>query len=302
MTWALIVVLVLTVALLAVGYYFMTVAVYPKVFTPEQVYKTEIDKKGFAAEELNSWPSQEVDLESRFGYRLRGAYFPIDGSQKTLVISHGITWSSLGMIQYIPMFRKHGFNVLVYDLRNHGRSGGKNTTFGFYEKYDLKTMVDWALAQLEPGGKVGTMGVSLGAVTSIQHAAIDPRLAFVIPECPFSDLQRLFAYRLNEEYHLPPFPLLNLGSLWSQMMTGMRFEAISPERDIQAIEAPVFLITTKGDNYVPWKMSVELYEHKTHGYRKLWLAPKGKHAQAWKENQAEYERQIDEFLQEIGMA
>ncbi len=301
MPWLLIVFIALLALLLAAGYYFMTQAVYPKVFSPEQVYQSEIEKGGFRPEELNAWPSQEVRLQSPFGYSLWGLYFPLEGSQKTLIISHGITWASMGMAQYIPMFRKHGFNVLIYDLRNHGRSGGKNTTFGFKEKYDLKAVVDWAMAHLGPRGKVGTMGVSLGAVTTIQHAVIDPRVSFLIPECPFSDLQRLFAYRLNAEYHLPPFPLLYLGSLWSQTLTGMRFGAISPVRDIEQVQAPVFLIHTKGDDYVPWKMSVELYEHKTHGYRKLWLAPTGAHAQAWKENKLEYERQIDQFLQEIGM-
>ncbi len=70
---------------------------------------------------------------------------------------------------------------------------------------------------------------------------------------------------------------------------------------MRQIEAPVFLVHTQGDDYVPWQMSVELYESKTHGYRKLWLAPNGVHAQAWKKNKHEYEQQIDEFLHEIGM-
>ncbi len=288
--------------LLAAGYYFMTLAVYPKVFKPEQVYQSEIERGGFRAEDFNSWPSQELDIPSPFGYRLRGLYFPIVGSQKTVIISHGITWGSIGMVQFIPMFRKHGFNVLIYDLRNHGRSGGKNTTFGFYEKYDLKSMVDWAFAALGPQGKVGTMGISLGAVTSIQHAAIDQRLSFVVSECPFSDLQRLFAFRLHEEYRLPPFPLMHLGSLWSRVLTGMSFGEISPVLDIEKIETPIFLVHTKEDDYVPWKMSVELYEHKVRGYRRLWLAPIGKHALAWKKNKAEYEQEMDTFLEEIGLA
>ncbi len=301
MPWLLIVVLALAALLLGVGYYFMALAVYPKVNTPEQVVQAEIERGGFRQEDLNAWASRDVQVQSPFGYTLCGHYFSMPGSQKTVVISHGITWGCFGMLQYVPMFRKHGFNVLIYDLRNHGHSGGKNTTFGFYEKYDLKVMLDWSLAQLGPEGKVGSMGVSLGAVTTIQHAAIDPRVAFVIPECPFSDLQQLFAYRLKREYHLGPFPLLNLGSLWSRLLTGMSFGAVSPVRDIEKIAVPVFLVTTMGDDYVPWKMSEELYEHKSQGYRKLWLAPNGKHAQAWKENRAEYEREMDQFLDEIGM-
>lgn len=302
MLWIPITILLLAALLLAGGYHFMTLAVYPKVYSSEYVYQAEVERGALAPEEYNRWPRQELSIHSPFGYPLRALYFPIQGSQKTVIISHGITWNLYGMVQYMPMFRKRGFNVLIYDLRNHGRSGGKNTTFGFYEKQDLKAVFDWALAQLGPEGRVGTMGVSLGAVTSIQHAAIDPRVAFVIPDCPFSDLVRLFTCRLRLEYRLPPFPLLNLGNFWSRLLTGMSFGEVSLLDDMQKITAPVFLVHTRQDDYIPCEMALELYEHKQQGYRKLWLAPNGAHAEAYWKNRTEYEQQLGDFLTAIELA
>lgn len=42
------------------------------------------------------------------------------------------------MIIIGQMYVKMGFQVILIDLRGHGLSEGSFTTFGFYEKYDLK--------------------------------------------------------------------------------------------------------------------------------------------------------------------
>lgn len=64
---------------------------------------------------------------------------------------------------------------MIYDLRHHGDSGGPNTTFGYYEKEDFKTIVDWVEERLDKDAIIGTHGESMGAAISIQQAAIDKR-------------------------------------------------------------------------------------------------------------------------------
>ncbi len=70
----------------------------------------------------------------------------------------------------------------------------------------LQILVDWAFQQLDETGIVGTHGESLGAATTLQHAAIDKRISFAIADCPFSDLTELLKYRFKEDYHLPALP------------------------------------------------------------------------------------------------
>jgi pimeloyl-ACP methyl ester carboxylesterase len=297
--WIGIILLVLVILLLAAGYYLARVAIYPKVFTPEEIYRGEMEK-GYSIEEIiNTWPKKEVQIHSPAGYDLNALYLPLGDSQKTVILNHGITMGLFQMIVFSSIFRRHGFNVLVYDLRNHGRSGGENTTFGFYEKHDLKAVVDWAFNQLKPGGKIGTMGLSLGAATALQHAAIDPRLSFIIVDCPYSNIFELFRFRLKEDYHLPAFPILHIGMWLIWFITSARLQSISPRDEVEKFDTPLLIIHGQEDTYIKPEMSVELYEHKTRGIRKLWLAPNAGHAESYDKNPEEYARQVQAFLEEI---
>jgi uncharacterized protein len=291
---------VVMLVLVLVGYYFARVIIYPKTLRIEDSYRIVVEAGRLVEAEFGALPKRELFVPSPYGYTLYGFYIPCEGSQKTAIIVHGITCTLYDSVKYLNLFRKRGFNVLLYEQRNHGRNARKNTTYGFYEKYDLKAIVDWAFARLGPGGVVGTMGESLGAATVLQHSAIDPRVAFVIADCPYSDLTVLFRFRLKTDYHLVPFPLLNLADLFCRLMTGFSFAKVSPIRDIAAVKTPIFWVHGEHDVYILPQMSVDMYNAKRLGIKKLFIAPNAGHAEAFWNNQREYDRQVGEFLAEAG--
>lgn len=286
------------VFILGIGFFFCTRIIYPHVYTVDYTYQHEVDDGKINDAEYKALPKQEVRIPSPYGYNLFAVYLPQNGAQKTVVMSHGITWSLFGMVKYMNCFYKRGYNVLFYDLRHHGRSGGPNTTFGYYEKHDLKAVVDWAFAQLGPQGKVGTFGESLGAATTLQHAAMDPRLAFVSLDCPFADLRRLLTFRLKEDFHLPlPF-LVDLASFWSGILSGMTINKVSPIAGIANIQAPMLFLHGANDTYIPPEHSMDMVKA-ANGRAQFYLAPNAGHAEAFWKNQEEYDRVVGEFLASV---
>lgn len=296
----LIVIIVLMLLWFAVGYLFSNIAIHPRTLETQETYDIEIKEGVFEEEELKSWNGEEVRIKSPYGYELFGIFFKGKNADKAVIINHGITYTLYGSIKYARMFLKRGYNVLVYDNRNHGRSGGTNTTFGKYEKYDLKACTDWVFERLGSDCKVGIHGESLGAGICLQNAAIDDRLSFVIADCPYSDLSELLTTRLKIEFKLPTAPIVPMASFVTKMRCGMSFRDVSPIKDMDKIKTPIFYIHGLADDYIPNEMSVAMYNKKI-GIKKLYLAPEAGHAKSYSVDKVEYERQVNEFLDEINM-
>lgn len=70
------------------------------------------------------------------------------------------------------LFIKKGWNVLIYDHRRHGESGGKTTSYGHYEKFDLQTVVNWLKNEVGESLILGIHGESMGAVTTLLYGGM----------------------------------------------------------------------------------------------------------------------------------
>jgi pimeloyl-ACP methyl ester carboxylesterase len=61
------------------------------------------------------------------------------------------------------------FTVYAFDLRGHGRSGGR-CTFGDREVLDVEAVLD--VARAEGHSRIATVGASMGGIAVIRHAAL----------------------------------------------------------------------------------------------------------------------------------
>lgn len=296
MIFVFITITILVLALPLVGYIFATLVIYPKRYGYEETRQIETDKGRMDPQQFAAWEKEEFFIPTPHGYDLHAMFFPMPGSRRGVILTHGITYTLFGSVKYMPIFRELGFNILIYDLRHHGKSGGPNATFGFYEKYDLQSVMDWMIQRLGPDAVIGTHGESMGASISLQHAAIDPRTAFVIEDCGYSDLTGQLTYRLGVEYFLPPFPLLSLANLATRLLSGMSFEQVSPIATIGQVSAPVLFIHGEQDGYILPQMARDLYAKKAKGPRVLYLASDAHHAEAFTANPQAYREQVRAFL------
>jgi len=106
----------------------------------------------------------------------------------TVVILHGTGESKANYLDMGKKLAKRGFDVVLIDLRRHGRSTGKYITCGAKEKLDVKDVVDTLIAEKKIIAKpLYVFGVTFGGATAIQYAAIEPSVCGVVAIAPWKD-------------------------------------------------------------------------------------------------------------------
>lgn len=281
----------------ALGVYFSNRLMYIKKKEAELILEREKSAGRFQPLDFEALPKREIHIKSPFGYYLKALLAEPHRTNRYVIICHGVTENKINSIKYMNLFLNRGFNVLIYDHRRHGESGGNTTSYGHYEKFDLKAVVDWLREDVGPLLELGIHGESMGAATMLLYAGmIEDGANFYIADCPFSNFQEQLAYRLKTEMKLPPKIFLPLGDLFLRIRDRYSIKEVSPITVIQNIKNPVLFIHSKKDDYILPSMTIDLYEKKI-GPKKLYLANYGVHAQSLNENKVDYERAIDEFLE-----
>ncbi len=294
--WILFTVVVAVVILLfAIAYHFTNVSYLPKKWALADTYEKAVEKGQIDPQVFEAMEKEEISVPSAYGYDLDGLWMPVEDSNRTAIICHGYTMNKFGSMKYTHVFRRMGFNVLIYDHQFHGKSGGDLCTMGFREKNDLKTMVDWLEKKVGLGGTLVTHGESMGGGTVLMHAAMDHRVSAVVSDCAFADTKDVFAYRLKADYGLPAFPLLYMASFISKLRVGAYYYEISPWSVIDQVTIPVLFINGTADDYVPMSHTATLFDRKP-GVKELHMVEGAGHALAYEADPGAYEAVVEGFL------
>ena len=125
-------------------------------------------------------------------------------SKGTIVLLHGINEEKTRYIGIVDRVARKGYDVVVPDLRYHGKSTGECITYGAKEKHDIKAVMDELIRTRQVSPKIIVYGFTLGGAVAIQYAAIDERVQGVMALAPYKDMrsitQRLFLLITEEDF------------------------------------------------------------------------------------------------------
>lgn len=168
-------------------------------------------------------------------------------SDKTVILIHGYSDAKVGAIAWAPMFHRLGFNILAYDQRAHGRSGGIHSTGGFYEREDLDQLLDDLLARFPAHTrKIILFGISLGATAAAAVAARQRDIAAAILESPYADYCQAFGV-LGDAQGSPGRVFQRLACWLAQKKSGADFAQVRPAELIAAVPGPLMVIQSEND-------------------------------------------------------
>ena len=177
------------------------------------------------------------------GIRIAGWYIPAaDGAPPTgptVVMVHGFGGNKSSNLPYALGLHEH-FNIVAFDQRNEGRSGGTSTTGGVLEQNDVRAMIDWVERTKHPE-HLGSFGVSLGAAAALAEASQDPRVEAIALDSMHTRIVYQVEQRLKQHKH-PPYPGTWAAFLGAWLRSGVWIGDADPADTIGGMgERPIML-------------------------------------------------------------
>jgi pimeloyl-ACP methyl ester carboxylesterase len=250
-------------------------------------------------------PFEEVQFPARDGLRLSGWFIPTgesaaetefetDSAAPTLIFVHSWPWNRLGtaaetvfndipgsspiqLIHLAQSLQRRGYNILMFDLRNHGQSAtSPPVTFGLREADDLLGALDFLIRREDVDQqRIGVISFAMGANATIFALPRTDALRAVVAVQPASPAK--FSSRYAYSLFGPLGSLvLRLAHLIYLIVGGLRFSAIEPAfAAAGAGDTPVLYVQGTGDRWGSIDNVKYIARHTPNAVRPLYVETNG---------------------------
>jgi uncharacterized protein len=198
--------------------------------------------------------------------------------RRTLLFFHGNAGNISHRLDSLRIFAGLGLDVLIFDYRGYGQSGGRPSEEGTYR--DATAAWHWLTRErgLHPG-QVVLFGRSLGAAVAVDLATRTAPAGLIV-ELAFTSVPDLGA-------ELYPF-------LPVRLLSRYRYDNL---RRIGSVRAPVLVVHSRGDEIVPFHHGQALFAAAQEPKRFLEL--QGGHKDGFLVSEVAYRRGLAEFLDSL---
>jgi pimeloyl-ACP methyl ester carboxylesterase len=247
---------------------------------------------------------RDVQFRSREGQvSLTGWFLPAGTSTATVIMVPGYAHHRLfdaGSLLVARALVLHGFNVLTFDPRATGRSGGSMVTVGDNEQYDVLGAVDY-LKRRFAGRllRIGVLGYSANGTASLLAGSKDPAdIRAIVTDSAIAALYPYILDHADTWTHLPAFPMNQLIAWETPLLTGLDPHDVSAVAAVRQMpHTAIFFIAGTADTIVPDGNTLTLYDAATTRHKQLWLVPNGGHAASYLQQPRAYEQKVVAFFQ-----
>lgn len=212
-------------------------------------------------------------LQTADGIQVHGVHLKHDHTT-LLIYCHGF----LSGKNYLPIQRwvellSDDLDVIAFDFRGHGESGGA-TTLGDKELLDLDAVTDYA--QAFHYQRIVLMGSSMGGAVSIRYAADDERVNAVVTLGAFAHGR--FSRMALGGLRLLKIPLTRAVMRHAYATRIERAQPPYAPRDFVSMISPRPLLVIHGelDTLIPLSHAHELYDNAREP-KELYVIPRGSH-------------------------
>ena len=283
-----------TLAVLLVRAAILTIVALPFVMSAVMVYRPKVIPRD-TPQNVLGYPFERVEFTTGDGVKLVGWWIPAiagetprarqweDFGRQTAIVCHGLAAGKANHLLLARRLVPSGFNVLIFDFRAHGESGGQVCGYGGLEKQDVLAAVRWG-EQNHPrqAERIVGVGASSGAAALLEAAA-DPgdagqAISAVAVYGAYDDFHTVIREASELYFHQPmPALLEHLGLPLASLHAGADLTHLDEARTIPKLwPRPVLFVHGEADEIIPIERARALYEHTSLPKYYIWF-PKGSH-------------------------
>ncbi|MEI7555102.1 alpha/beta hydrolase [Candidatus Chlorohelix sp.] len=227
---------------------------------------------------------------------LRGWWLPLEDSNRTLVMVHGINQNRAEMLYLAKDLRALGFNLLYFDLRGHGDSDGNRRFYGQYESWDVVGAFNFVKSLGFSPDNIGISARSYGASSALLAMGHSSEIKSVFSDSAWGKFERVAEWRFSKDYGLPSFFLPGIYTA-GNLMYGFKIEETAPETVLRTLkDRRIFLIHGDQDQEIPYQEFYSLKEAGGSNITGSWFLTGAKHCQSHDLYPQEYFQKLQQFF------
>lgn len=233
-------------------------------------------------------------FESRDGLHIEGWWIPAqDKTSRTVIQCHGQNGSMDPDLIHANMLHDAGFNVLMFNSRAHGGSGGDYVTFGLREKEDLLGAIDY-VQRIHKVDRVGVIGFSMGALVALHTATDADAIVCIVADGVTGSIKVTMRKWLASKGM--PRRLANvfvwLSLRFASLSSGVNLAKADAARWIPYIKkCPILFIHGERDQFVS-VATINRMAKSAKTTTEIWIAPECRHREAHERHPETYQKRV----------
>lgn len=241
---------------------------------------------------------ENITVNGTDNAKLKGWLFKTNGN-KLIIMVAGFGQNRINNDYYSVLIAKDliglGYNVLLYDNRATGVSGGKHVTLGIKESLDIIKVVDFARQKGFEDKNIGIIGDSLGAISLLLSSDQLRNVGAMVVDSPAANVKKVIENILKNQNNVPsifnPAVFFILKNYYK-----IDVSSVQPGLHIKNEPGRVFLFLSGGlDTTIPPENSVILLKL-ANPQSKLVIFPNAEHVETYKSDPKLYRDAVFSFL------
>lgn len=224
------------------------------------------------------------------------SYVVTQNSNKWAIVVHGYGGSGKLMSDKSKYFYDMGYNVLIPDLRGHGKSEGDYIGMGWKDRLDIISWINFIIKE-NPNAEIVLHGTSMGAATVLMTSGenLPSNVKAIVADCAYTSAWDEFSYQLETYLKVPSYYILNVTNMVTKLKAGYSLKEASALECVKKATVPILFIHGDKDKFVPYSMMDKLYDATNSPKEKLTIEG-GEHANSDLVSPFLYWLTVEDFL------